>query len=211
MTEQVSVIIAGVNKWQEYTCPFIDSLQYFAPDAHIVCVDSGSKPAYPDVPGVQTIHLPKTIGYAANLNIGLKAAPPSKWYVVANNDILVRKNFVARLGELDEAKLYGFIQYHHPAGIQADYMPGWWFFVSQFMLATVGLFDEAFVPMYFEDADYCIRLEKCGFQQAVLDREEWGVHHLEDERMIERKNYMYTYHGFRDANRKYLKEKHGLV
>lgn len=200
----LSVIIVGINDWEKYTLPFIDSLRTHT-RARIVCVDNGSQPPYPVTEGVQMVRAEAVIPYPAALNIGLLAAPRSDWYFIANNDMLIEHSFDVQ--DLNLNNLYGFMQYSfsgHP------YLAGWGLFISQKILETVGLFDEALAPMWFEDADYSIRCVRAGFGLQTLDRKAWGIRHFEDERMTDRKAYMQKHMEARQRNRKYVMVKHGL-
>ena len=69
------VIVVGVNAWEEYTLPFLDSLRNHNPKLHVVCVDNGSQPQYPYRPDVHFMRSATVQSYAAGLNMGLKAVP----------------------------------------------------------------------------------------------------------------------------------------
>jgi GT2 family glycosyltransferase len=72
----------------------------------------------------------------------------------------------------------------------------------------VGDFDEKCAPMYFEDADYCKRVQKAGYKMQVEDRVDWGILHLEGERHKERRAYMKQHMAERNSIRLYVRAKH---
>ena len=64
---------------------------------------------------------------------------------------------------------------------QVEYVTGAAMALRRDVLETVGYLDEAFWPGYFEDADFCIRAEKAGFEvwlapEAVLTHVESASH-----------------------------------
>lgn len=204
----ISAIIVGLNEWERYTLPFVRSIRAHDPRLIIVCVDNGSDIRYPETDGVIHIRSHKKRSYAGGINLGLRHGPVSDWYLVFNNDMLLHKCISNKIDKLDPGKLYGFHMYE--GLFTMPYMPGWGLFISSGLLQKVGLFDENFAPMWFEDADYCIRAVKAGYEMAVLEREDWGIQHLEDERMGERKGYMASNMDARHRNRAYLRSKHGV-
>lgn len=207
---KLSIIVIGVNKWKQYTRPLLNNLLEYKPQDYLLCVDGGSSPAYPKIEGVFGIRVKKTLSYAANMNIGIKEAPTSDWYMVLNNDVIVSKDFRPAVEKMQEDTLYGFVMHVNEALLKISYMSTWGMFISSKVIEDIGLFDEKFAPMYFEDADYCLRAIGAGYKMSVLDRAELGIYHIEDERMQERREYMRTYFQFRQANRAYLRSKHGL-
>ena len=199
-----AIIIIGVNEWERFTLPMLESVRKNDQAIDIVLVDNGSKPAYPEC----TIRTDKVTSYAEALNIGLLAAGNQDWYVVSNNDVLVNKPFSHRMVlSLDNRKLYGF--WTHDFHGRA-YLSGWCLFISKYVLDTVGYFDAALTPMWFEDADYSIRCANAGIELCQLDRDDWGIYHLQDERNNERKSYMADNIGARKHNREYVRVKHGI-
>ena len=103
----LTAVIVGVGKWDEYTKPCLDSIKATNPDWHVVCVDNGSQ--YPDYEGVQMERVPNIVSYAEGLNFGLIKAPVSNWYLILNNDIIIEKTISTK--DLDHRALYGFIKY----------------------------------------------------------------------------------------------------
>lgn len=205
----VTAIIVGLNEWERYTLPAIMSIQAVDPAMNITVVDNGSVPEYPQVPGVQMVRTPSKRSYAGGINWGMQEAPQSDWYVILNNDIIISKPMSARIEQLDPRRLYGF--HHVPAQdifFTWDYMAGWAYILHVSLLFEVGWFDEKCAPMYFEDADYCKRVQDKGFKMQVEDRDDWGILHLEGERHKERRLYMRQHMAERNSIREYVRGKH---
>lgn len=204
----VSIIIVGVKRWEEYTLPFIVSLKKYAPAINIICVDNGS--SYPDFPGVKMVRTPEVVSLPAAFNVGLHETPDSDWYITSSNDMLITKPLdLARIEALPNDSLYSFV--HVVDALYGfEYIENWMLFTPRRVYEAVGEWDEAFAPMWFEAADYSIRAKKAGYKWTILDRDDWGVFHREEERMTERKAYMREHMQERLANREYLMRKHGI-
>jgi GT2 family glycosyltransferase len=204
----VSIIIVGVARWDDYTRPFLDSIKQFAPGLNVVCVDNGD--TYPDYPGVKMVRIPRVTSLPAAFNVGLLATDPSDWYITSSNDMLITKPMpVKSFDIMPDDSLYSFV--HVVDALYGfEYIENWMLFTPARVLRGVGLWDEKFAPMWFEAADYAIRAKKAGFRWTIIDREDWGVYHREEERMTERKAYMREHMPQRLANRLYLMEKHGI-
>lgn len=200
----ITAVIVGVGEWERYTKPLLDSVKRFMPSMRVVLVDNGSH--YPDTEGVMTVRTDEVVSYPEALNIGIETAGHSSWYLILNNDIIIERSF--SVDDFDRKSLYGFIAYNFR---QYRYLAGWAMFIPYEALHDVGLFDPELKPMWFEDADYCIRAHKAGYSLVVLDREDYGIRHFEDENMDERKAYMNKNMVSRQRNRQYVERKHDIV
>jgi GT2 family glycosyltransferase len=206
----VRAIVIGLNEWERYTKPALESLKRTNPDMAITCVDNGSDEPYPPMTGVSFIISQKKRSYAGGINLGLQWFPDDDWYIILNNDILAEKNFTDRIVRLNPNILYGFHLW--PLGtaqLSTEYISGWCMIVSKHVYKTVGLFDENCAPMWFEDADYSFRAKKAGLKLVCFDRKEWGIYHIEKERQPERRGYMEKHMQQRNEIREYLRDKHG--
>lgn len=207
----VVTVAIGINDWEKYTLPLIGSFRAHEFSAPLVIVDNCSDTPYPASGSAIIARTPQRLSYAAALNYGINHIKGADWYAVMNNDVLIHKPFTERVERLDPHYIYGFQE--HPTDLvnpKAFYQSGWCMFISGCALLEVGYFDEAFAPMWFEDADYCIRAQKAGFGMQGLDREDWGIEHLAMERKYERERYMRDNNKARKANRERLWRKHGV-
>ena len=204
-------IVVGLDHWEDYTKPALLSIRRTNPEINITCVDNGSDVGYGHIAGVSMIISEKKRSYAGGINLGIKWAEEADWYIILNNDILFEKFIEDRFRlELDPQVLYGFKLWDKgTAGMPTEYLCGWCLFLSRWMYEAIGDFDEKCAPMFFEDADYSIRVLKAGYKLQELDRANWGLRHLEDERMSERVAYYQRNKDARNAIRNYVRHKHG--
>jgi GT2 family glycosyltransferase len=200
-------VIIGVDEWERFTLPLLQGLNEHEPEAQIICVDNGSSIPYPKhnqwVKRIDT-----TLCYAQALNEGIAHAGNQynpDWFVVMNNDVIIKKPFIERIENLDPEKLYGFYLWNN---VGFEYLSGWCYFISKRILLDVGLFDPEFRPMWYEDADYSKRVVDAGFKLEKLDRNDWGIIHLADTRTDERKDYAEAHMEAKNRNLAYLRSKH---
>jgi hypothetical protein len=201
----LAVCIIGINDWHRYTGPCIDSIKAQMPEARLICLDNGSDPAYPALPGVYRSET--VLSYPAAINLCMDLAGDADWYIVANNDVEFFQPIAARIAALNTDALHGF--YTHYVFDQ-PYLSSWCYFIPRSTWLDIGRFDEAFRPMWFEDADYCIRAVKAGYGLAEHEREDWGIIHYAFSRANERTVYQGAHNAELRRNREYLREKHGL-
>jgi len=177
---KVNVIIVGVGEWEQYTLPCIKSIRKQEPDVDITLVDAGSKEPYPSGDDYKLIRMEESKSYAQAINTGIKDSIISDkyyWYLIANNDTLFHKPFVNRIEQYDPGEIYGF----HIFNIkQRLYISSFAFIVPWQAIDDVGYFDEQFIPMGYEDADFCWRAQEAGYELSAMRRDEFGVEHLYD-------------------------------
>ncbi len=143
---------------------------------------------------VEVIRRPRNDGYAVGMNTGLANAT-APWVCLLNNDILVTDGWLEemiRVGESDRS--LGLInpmsnefgvspqpeQSIDSVAEQCRHQPHAWIehwggvgfclLIPQPVLKAVGGLDEEFQFMYFEDADYSLRVRQAGFHCAVAER-----------------------------------------
>lgn len=208
----VTAVVVGVNEWGRLTSGAVASILREDPALRLIVVDNGSRMPYPEVEGMTIKRLEHTVCYAAALNVGMRGEDPD-WFVLFNNDIVLRKKISTKIAKLDPQKLYGFHLWKPDArkyAFPAPYMPSWCYFLSREAHNAIGEFDEECKPMFFEDADYSVRAVQAGFPLEAFDRKTWGVHHLEDERRLDRNTYARAHEADWKRNRAYIVRKHGL-
>lgn len=120
---------------------------------HIIIIDNGGKleQATCDMAGrVSIINLPANIGVAASWNLGIKLTPFSKWWVIANDDILWNRNGLSLLKSAISEKT-----------IVADWSDKYSVFcafaLDEQTVDIVGLFDEYYYPGVGEEVNYLNR------------------------------------------------------
>lgn len=196
----MNIIIVCIGDWDRFTKPCIDSLQKYEPKVNLIVVDNGSPEPHPSG-WWQSVRINETVSYPEALNAGFSKINffDDDWIMIANNDILFHKPFLYRVKHYDPNSIYGF--YTHTA-FGRDYISSWAMIFSRTIFDEVGLFDENFKPMNYEDADYCWRAVDKGFYLTALMRDNFGIEHLaKDDRITLSEHPNCTAH---------LKEKYGI-
>jgi len=191
----VSVVIVGIDQWQEFTEPLIASIKSNEPTAKIVLVDNGSMPPYPN----SAVRLNETACYSAAINAGMEHSN-ADWTIVINNDVLCIGKFTEHLEWMNSSALYGSQLIVHK-GLR--WLGLWLFAISRYVWDSVGRFDEQFEVCGFDDTDYCIRAQHLGISIEKSDlpfhhywgKTRWGVPGYPD---------------IRQENKKRLEEKHSI-
>lgn len=182
-----TAVIVGHKQWKEYTLPLILSLKKHWPGLPIVLVDNDSDPPYPKHKGVKRVWA-NNLSVAHALNVGLEAAPPSRWYLTMDNDVLCLAPFRKYVEEFDEWTTYAVEMKAWPP---FSYLIGWAWFISDRMYRELGPLDEGYLYWGWQEVDYCYRAVLEGYLQQsirelpfqhfghkswhfVKDREDWG-------------------------------------
>ena len=177
---KITAIVVGIDGWEEYTRPLIDGIKQHSPSIDVVCLDNFSDDPYPEDHRVACT--PRRMGYAAAMNYGLSLVQVSDWYMPMNNDIAITGDLSYIFRGLDPHCLHG-PAINKVAGVNdGDFLNGWIYAISNELLQTIGLFDEAFKVNWFEDADYSFRAKAAGFPLRILDTEGMGLTHLGKDR-----------------------------
>ena len=97
------------------------------------------------------------LGVSASWNLIIKSRPLAPWWAIVNSDVVFSPGGLAAMTELVESA-GGWVFLDDPSS----------FAITTETIKTVGLFDENFVPGYFEDNDYQRRCELMGVQTASI-------------------------------------------
>jgi GT2 family glycosyltransferase len=177
-----SVVIVGIDQWEEFTFPLIESIQKHEPSVNIIVVDNKSFGRYPHGPsghGYKLIHLDERVPYSAAINLGMEVSS-TDWTIVLNNDVLCQGPFIEQLEWMNSSALYGN-QLIVFKGFR--WLGLWLFAISEHVWDMVGRFDEQFEVCGFDDADFCIRaqhlgisIEKCNLPfKHFWGKTRWGI------------------------------------
>ena len=130
---KVAALIIGIDGWDRYTMPLVDSIRKHEPDCKIVVIDNASVTPYPDLP---MVHRTERLCYAAAINKAAEIAGDCDWYVVLSNDVLCTGPFVQVLDNLPSNNILGpclkKIQDRIP------YLEGWCVAASGLVWRTLG-------------------------------------------------------------------------
>jgi len=140
---------------------------------------------------VKLIKNKENLGFAKANNIGIKAAKGDYLLLLNNDTIIVQRdwlnNMVATAEEDPKIGIVGCrligpdgtIQHvggwynirgtgHHIKDIdrttEVDYVTGAALLIKREVINKIGLLDENFSPIYYEDADWCARCKKAGYK-----------------------------------------------
>ena len=138
------------------------------PVKDLVIVDNSGKQTYnPVKPALVErmwlIQVPYGLGYGGGLNLIIKSTPFAPYWVLVNDDSVFAPGALQTIEKQVDTTTINFL----------SIMPKWSGFVlGEKVVEDVGLFDERFHPIYFEDNDYERRLQAAGvkanFIYAVL-------------------------------------------
>jgi len=110
-------------------------------------LDAGILAAFPNVYVTRTHH---NMGVGAAWNLIMKLNPFERWWCIINNDVAFIAEDLARLERAMRVHDVVTFQGMHAFGMRAS------------AIASVGWFDENFVPCYFEDNDWDRRASLLG-------------------------------------------------
>ena len=159
MQEPIPTLIVPTLNGHKRLAKLIDSIDY--PVNDLIIIDNGhsQRAAFelahiydnPHVFQVHTVRLPSNLGVAASWNLGIKLTPRSEYWFVVNDDVEFPPGAMAQFAAEAEA--------HGGVCLSSDSSRWCAFTIGQKVVETVGLFDEAFYPAYYEDVDYTRRIE----------------------------------------------------
>lgn len=199
----VALIIVGIDGWQEYTLPAVESILKYEPGAVITVVDNKSKEPYPIgyklSASVAIYQTGARVSYATAINDGIASDRRADWYLILNNDVLCTAPFLHLLDGLPDSAIYG-----RQIITENDltWLGLWLCLLPRKIYEKVGAWDEQFGMCGFEDADYCLRAKQHGFETRFIDlpfthlwgKTRWGLT---------------GYEHVRQENRLYFQRKHG--
>lgn len=163
---RIATIIVGIDNWQKYTLPLVESIGRHEPNCQVFVVDNNSAEPYPMRDGVRTSRL----CYSNAINRGKSAVDevygPFDWYIVLSNDVLCTGPFAHLLEQQDgEAVIGPLLKNAHGF----DYIEGWAVFVPRKIWDAVGGWDERFLGSDYEDVAFSTAARQKGFWLEQVD------------------------------------------
>lgn len=132
----------------------IASINY--PVKDLVVIDNGAKNSYWEpvwnqwVSKLWHIRMPSNLGVPGSWNLGIKSLPQSDYWLITNFDVEWGGDSLKMFQEMSSKDKL----------VLSNGSPSWCAFsLGWEVVDKVGLFDESFVPAYFEDNDYQRRCE----------------------------------------------------
>jgi len=146
----------------------LESIDY--PVEHLVIVNNSGtqswRPRKPDlVENLWHIEVPFGLGLVGGWNLIVKSTPHAPYWVLINDDAWFEAGALKTIAQKAKSDTLNFL----------DIIPSWSGIVlGQKVVETVGLYDERFYPLYFDDNDYQRRIENAGF---VINHVPAKIHH----------------------------------
>ena len=153
---KIAALIIGIDGWEQYTRPLIESIYAHEPDCMVVVVDNASQAPYPVGPA---IHRTPRLCYSAAINLAQKIAEPADWYIVLSNDVLCTGSFARILAGIEPNCIAGpCLKETHGY----SYLEGWCVAIPSPVWDALGGWDEQFRVSSWEDVDYSQRALEAG-------------------------------------------------
>lgn len=198
-----AAIIIGIDGWEKYTKPLVESIEKHEPDCVITVVDNASKEPYPAT-GKAAIQRTERLCYSAAINAG-KRYMDADWYIVLSNDVLCTGPFVHILEGYSDDNVVGplLLETPIPGMGLVPYLEGWCMAFSRRAWDAIGGFDEGFIMSSFEDVDASHEARKAGFW--LTEDKEFPFKHLDQKQRF----YLPGYGGSEDHNMRRFMAKNG--
>lgn len=156
----IAAIIVGIDGWEQYTLPLVQSILKHEPDCDLQVIDNASKAPYP-ITKCQVVRTER-LCYSAAINYGQRWINEihdfdADWYIVLSNDVLCTGPFAHILAELGDGDLVG------PLMKEAHgfpYLEGWCVCVPA---RAWQAWDERFLGSDYEDVAYSTAARQRGF------------------------------------------------
>lgn len=156
-----NLIVPVLNRY-DLLQRMLNSIDY--PVRHLFIIDNGPGPndslQVPEwVKEVTYTPLPNNLGVPGSWNMGIKMFPHNNRWFFSSADMVYRPGALELLGQALPSDLT----------LVAE-RPHWQtFVVGERIVEEIGLFDEAFYPIYFEDNDYERRVRNAGLNIVYLE------------------------------------------
>jgi GT2 family glycosyltransferase len=140
------------------------------PVEHLVVVDNSGlqtwTPTKPDcVSNLWTIRVPFGLGLVGAWNLIVKSTPYAPYWVLVNDDAYFEAGALETIAKEVDTEALNFL----------DIVPQWSAVVfGEGMIDRVGLYDERFYPLYFDDNDLERRVDQAGVAKKTIQAK---VHH----------------------------------
>jgi hypothetical protein len=152
---KVAALIIGIDGWEKYTLPLIESIKCWEPTCNLTVIDNASVDPYPTS---SFIHRTQRLCYSAAINVAHDMGGEADWYIVLSNDVLCTGPFAHMLAEMPDIWIVG------PRLVRNQgwtYLEGWCVCVPATVWDDIGGWDERFQVSSWEDVDFSqMALEK---------------------------------------------------
>ena len=149
----IPVIIIPILNRYDLLDNMLDSINY--PVDNILIVDNGG--TYSTNKNVKVLNMPANLGLSASWNLGIKCFPHAKYWLFASADTTFNADSLQRIDETSGPDKL----------VLTDDAYGC-FSVGENVIDKIGLFDEYFYPIYFEDNDFHERVARFCPENTIL-------------------------------------------
>lgn len=212
---RIAAIIVGIDGFEQYTLPLIQSIWQHEPLCTLAVIDNASRQPYPTYAtadlltvwrGNIAIGRTERLSYSAAINKGKSLfdniEPKFDWYIVLSNDVLCTGPF-AHLLEGRENSVVGPLMKNV---LGYDYLEGWCVAIPKRIWEKVGGWDEKYLGSDWEDVDFSTSAREHGFW--LIEDTNLPFKHL-DQR--QRYHIVEDFAGKNAHNQNYFMQKHARV
>jgi GT2 family glycosyltransferase len=165
----IPALIVPVLNRHDLLDQMLSSIDY--PIENAIVVDNGKEANWeysfknPNIQNLYHLQMPSNLGVPVSWNLGIKSLPFADYWLIVNNDI-----------QFDAGSLEMFAKNSNSETLLlSNGNPRWCAFsIGSKIIETVGLFDEAIYPAYFEDTEYEWR---CGQKNIVTTLSDIFINH----------------------------------
>ena len=136
---KIAALIIGIDGWEKYTKPLIDSIAQYEPECLTVVIDNASETPYPAHDASPIIQRTERLCYSAAINRAHALAGDADWYIVLSNDVLCTGSFAAMLNALPRNVVAGPQIWHEHS---LDWIVGWCVCIPAPVWDALGGWDE---------------------------------------------------------------------
>jgi GT2 family glycosyltransferase len=160
----IGVLIVPVLNGHNLLDRMLSSIDY--PIENVIVVDNGKDANWeysfknPHIENLHHLQMPTNLGVPVSWNLGIKSLPFADYWLIVNHDI-----------EFCPGSLNAFeVNSNNETLLLSNGIPRWCAFsIGSKIIETVGLFDEAIYPAYFEDTEYEWRCNEKGIKTTQSD------------------------------------------
>lgn len=155
-----NLIVPVLNRY-DLLCRMLDSIDY--PIDHLLVIDNGRGMPEIELPEMvqemTVLSMPANLGVATSWNLGIKSFPFASAWWFSSADTQYLPGALKTLAQVQDDEI-----------TLAGTFPHWQTFaIGSRVVERIGLFDENYHPIYFEDNDYALRASRFGIQTRYLD------------------------------------------
>lgn len=147
----------------------VKSIDY--PVEHMVIIDNSGTGSYQPpqndwVKNVWVLPMPFGLGLTGAWNLIVKATPYAPYWLLVNDDAEFAPGALEKIAKEADPATISFMSINTKWSCIA---------LGEEVVAKVGLYDERFYPLYFDDNDYERRITNAGFEPKIIEAQ---VHHI---------------------------------